>query len=401
MKKSFKITKNACYLGYVVQASVNNLMPLLFVFFEQSYKIPLYLISIIITYNFLLQILVDTVSAKITLKLGFKKTACLSLSLASLGLVLAGLTPYLFNDYISIYIGIMLSTTLMALGGGTLEVILNPVVEAVSAQEEMSAGMNILHSFYCVGHIGTVLFATLFFTLFGIENWSIFAFLLAILPLIDMLLFVKSPIQIPKGDEKPIKIKRLFKSSTFILIFIMMICAGASEMAVAQWVSYFAEKGLALEKSLGDVVGGCIFAFAMLLSRMVYGSKKRQVTLKVLLTFASCLAVCFLISNLLPVPLLSLIVLAGSGFFVGIMWPGIYAISGNIIQGGGTVMFSMMALGGDLGCALGPTLVGCVSEFSTIEVGMLSAIVFPIVMVVATITLIKKIRTKNKAEILN
>ena len=390
MKSKYSLTKKACYLGYIVQASVNNLMPLLFVLFEQSYKIPLYLISLIITYNFVLQILVDSMSARLTIKLGFKKTAYLALSLASLGLIVAGVTPYLFSDYISIYIGIMLSTTLMAVGGGITEVVLSPLVEAVSEGEEKSSGMNFLHAFYCVGHMGVVLLATLFFTVFGIENWSIFAFLVALIPLVDMVLFAKCEIKIPQGDERPVKFRTLFKNATFLLLIILMICAGACEMVIAQWVSYFAEIGLGVEKSVGDVVGVCIFAFCMLLSRLFFGiSQKRQVTLKVLIVFSLFLSACFILSKALPIPLLSLIALAIGGFFVGVMWPGIYAIASKLISNGGTVMFSMLALGGDLGCALGPFIVGYVSEFSNIGYGMLSGVVFSATMLVISSILLK------------
>ncbi len=396
MSNKYSLTVKACYLGYIVQAVVNNFLPLLFVYFQNDYKIPLYLISIIVTYNFALQILVDALSANLVLKLGYRKTALLSNALSGLGLLVLGLSAYLTSNYIIRYAIIIIAVTLMAVGGGIVEVILSPLVEALPL-ENKNKQMNFLHSFYCIGHIIVVLFATLFFNVFRIENWAIFSFILIIFPLLTSILFTKCPIVAPMGDEKPIGRFKLLKNGSFILLFILMVSAGAVEQAVAQWISYFAEEGLSISKSLGDLVGVVSFALCMLLSRLYFGVKDKKFNVLKLLIIASIiLTALIIISTLLNVEILSLIILSASGLLIGFMWPTVYSLAGEIFTSGGTVMFSMLALGGDLGCTLGPTLVGMVSEFTSIKIGILSSIMFSILMLISSIILIKKIKQGDK-----
>ena len=393
MVTNYKKTVIACYLGYIVQAVVNNFLPLLFVYFNTSYNIPLYLISIIVTYNFGLQILVDALSASIVLKFGYRKTAILSNVLSCLGLILLTITSYIYNNYIILYIGIMLSVTLMAIGGGIIEVILSPLVEALPISDG-NRSMNFLHTFYCIGHIIVVVFATAFFKLFSIDNWAVFSLLLTLFPIITTILFIKCPIVTPKGDEKPIGRFKLFKNPLFVLLFILMVCAGASEQAVAQWISYFLEVGLKVEKSVGDVVGVSSFAICMLISRFYFGTTKRKFNvLKVLIISSIILTALIVISSITSVAFLSLVLLALCGLFIGFAWPTIYAYAGEVFTAGGTVMFSMLALGGDLGCTLGPTVVGMVSEFLGIKIGILTSIIFALTTLVVSVILLK---LKNK-----
>ncbi len=392
MQKKYSLTIRACYLGYIVQAIVNNFLPLLFVYFNTKCKIPLYLISIIVTYNFGLQILVDAFSASLVLKIGYRKTAILSNALSCSGLLILGLSSYLASNYILLYIGIMFSVTLMAVGGGIVEVILSPLIEALPL-ENHNKQMNMLHTFYCVGHIIVTIFATLFFKLFSISNWAIFSFALMIFPIITTCLFVKCPIISPSGDKKPIGRFKLFKKPIFILLFILMVCAGASEQAVAQWISYFLEVGLNLEKSIGDVIGVTSFAICMLISRLYFGTANKNFNvLKLLIISSIILTSLIVLSTITSIEILSLILLALCGLFIGFAWPTIYAYAGEIFVSGGTVMFSMLALGGDMGCALGPTLVGTVSEFLGIKVGILSSIIFSLTTLLVSVVLLKKMK---------
>ncbi len=394
MQKKYNLTIKACYLGYIVQAIVNNFLPLLFVYFNTQRNIPLYLISIIVTYNFGLQILVDAFSATLVLKIGYRKTAILSNVLSCLGLLVLGVSSYLASNYILLYIGIMISVTLMAIGGGIVEVILSPLVEALPL-ENNNKQMNMLHTFYCVGHIIVVLFATLFFKLFSIDNWAIFSFVLMIFPIVTTCLFVKCPIISPNGDEKPIGRFKLLKKPIFILMFILMVCAGASEQAVAQWISYFAEEGLNVDKAIGDVIGVCSFALCMLISRFYFGTANKSFNvLKVLIISSIVLTGLIVVSTITNIKILSLILLALCGLFIGFAWPTVYAYAGEIFTAGGTVMFSMLALGGDLGCTLGPTVVGTISEFLGIKAGILSSIIFSITTLIVSIVLLK-IKRKN------
>ncbi len=396
MIKKYGLTIKACYLGYIVQAVVNNFLPLLFVYFNKDLNIPLYLISIIVTYNFGLQILVDSLSASIVLKLGYRKTAILSNVLSWVGLTFLAVFSFISINYLVLYIGIMLSVTLMAIGGGIVEVILSPLIEALPINNG-NKSMNLLHSFYCIGHIIVVVFATLFFKFFGIENFGIFSLILTLFPIITTVLFIKCPIISPKGDEKPIGRFKLFKIPMFVLLFVLMVSAGASEQAVAQWISYFLEAGLNVDKTLGDVIGVSSFALCMLISRFYFGSTDKKINVLKLLIISSIMLIVLIITSVITdVPILSIILLALSGLLIGFMWPTVYAYAGEVFKSGGTVMFSMLALGGDLGCTLGPMLVGFVSEFTSINVGILSSIIFPIIAIISCIFLRKKTLNMNK-----
>ncbi len=390
MEKKYRLTINACHFGYFVQSSVVNFLPLLFVYFNLESNMPLYMLSIMVTYNFGLQILIDLFSAEIVLKLGYRRTAILCNVFALLGFLMLGLSAYIFNDYISFFIGVMVALTFMALGGGVLEVIFSPLVEALPLKNKANR-MNFLHSFYCIGHILVVVLATVFFKIFGIQNWAIFSFILMLFPITTIILFASCPIVAPQGDEKPTKRLRLFKNATFVMLFIIIVCAGAMEQAVAQWISYFAEEGLSVSKSLGDILGGCFFAFCMLLSRLYFGTSNKKFNLLKIITIFSLILMCsFILSAITNIKIVALIVLALSGFFIGIMWPSVYAIAGEMFKTGGTVMFSMLALGGDLGCTLAPAIVGMVAEFTNIRIGILSTIIFSVVAFVVGIVLLKK-----------
>ena len=389
MEINYKSTIKACYLGYIVQAVLNNFLPLLFVYFNKNYSIPLYLISLIVTYNFGLQILVDALSASIVLKLGYRKTAILSNVLSCFGLICLSLSSLLCNNYLILYIGILLSVTLMAIGGGIIEVILSPLVEALPISDG-NRTMNFLHTFYCIGHIIVVVFATIFFKVFSIDNWVVFSLILTIFPIITTILFINCPIIAPKGDEKPIGRFKLFKNPLFILLFILMVCAGASEQAVAQWISYFLEMGIKVEKSIGDVIGVSSFAICMLISRFYFGiTNKKFNILKVLIVSSIILTCLITVSVITNVAFISLILLALCGLFIGFAWPTVYAYAGEVFTAGGTVMFSMLALGGDLGCTLGPTVVGTVSQFLGIKIGILASTIFALITLIVSIILIK------------
>lgn len=395
MNKNYNKTLYACCFGYVVQAVVNNFLPLLFAYFASFYKIPLYLISFIIFYNFALQIIVDSFSANLTLKLGYRKTVILACVVALFGLFIAGIVPFFTADSVLIFITILVSVTFMAVGGGITEVILSPLVEALPLNNK-PAKLNFLHAFYCIGHVFVVISATLFFKYLNIYNWNIFSLILCIIPAVGILLFINCPILKPQGDDKPVKKIELLKNKTFIIFFILMIMAGAGEQAVAQWISFYAEEGLGVDKTSGDLIGVLTFAIFMLLSRLFFGLKKSNFNVgKALFICALLMSVVIFLSAIIPIKWVSLLLFSLSGLFVGLTWPGTYAFAGETFKTGGTVMFGLLALGGDVGCTLGPTLVGVVSEFLGVNIGVLSSIIFPLIMVILTLLLLKNnVKTK-------
>lgn len=371
----------ACFVGYIVQAVINNFVPLLFVTFNRHYGIPLGEITLLVTINFCIQLTVDFVSVKLVDRLGYRKSMVLAHIFAVVGLILLTILPEVMPPFR----GILISVAFYSIGGGLLEVLVSPIVESCPADNKERT-MSLLHSFYCWGYVGVVLISTAFFWLFGTDKWQILALIWTIIPLINIFMFAKTPIApLVAEDEKGMTLKELFSSKTFWVLMIMMLCAGASEQAVSQWSSAFAEKGLGISKTLGDLAGPMTFALLMGLSRIFYGKYGDRINLDrfMLLSSVMCIA-SYLIISLAPYPMLSLAGSALCGISVGIMWPGTFSKASAALKTGGTAMFAMLALAGDLGCSGGPTLAGAVSALAgeNMKIGTLAAIVFPVVMTV-------------------
>lgn len=393
MSKKYGLTLIACYIGYVIQAIVNNLSPLLFARFSFQFGISEFQLTFIVFLNFAIQILVDSSSAVIAIKLGYRKSTIIAQVCSAIGLICLSALPFVMNPFI----GILIATFFMAIGGGFVEVVLSPLIEALPIKNK-SGAMCFLHSFYSWGHIFVVLFATLFFNVFTIENWAFLPLVLAVLPLVNCILFAKCPIETLDGDDDPMTYKSIFSMKGFVLFLVLMVASGAAEQAIAQWASYFAEISLNVSKTAGDLYGTCLFALGMVIARTVYGVLGDKMNLKFFIAISSfCLIGAYLLASLSPSPYLSLAGIAMGGLFVGIMWPGVYALAGREYKTGGTKMFGMLALAGDVGCTLGPTLQGFVS--SDIKTGLLVSTVYPVLLFVGIIALtlmLKKTKTEQK-----
>ena len=380
MKNNYKMTMYACFIGYVVQAVVNSFVPLLFVTFQTEYHIPLTQITLLITVNFVIQLVVDLLSAGFVDKIGYRASAIIAHACAGTGIFLLTILPELFSNP---FYGILLAVMVYAIGGGLIEVLISPILEACPTDNKESA-MSLLHSFYCWGCTGVVLLSTLFFALFGTSHWKILALIWVLLPAANLILFTKVPIySLHEEGESGMSISELFRVKVFWLLMAMMLCAGASEQAVSQWASTFAEKGLHIQKTVGDLVGPMMFSVLMGLSRRIYGTYGEKLNLDRFMKGSCVLCVAsYLCISLVPVPIVGLIGCAICGFSVGIMWPGTFSKASAAIKRGGTVLFAMLALAGDLGCSGGPTLVGFVSSaFSgNLRLGILTAIVFPVLL---------------------
>ena len=380
MKNNYKMTMYACFIGYVVQAVVNSFVPLLFVTFQTEYHIPLTQITLLITVNFVIQLVVDLLSAGFVDKIGYRASAIIAHACAGTGIFLLTILPEVFSNP---FYGILLAVMVYAIGGGLIEVLISPILEACPTDNKESA-MSLLHSFYCWGCTGVVLLSTLFFALFGTSHWKILALIWVLLPTANLILFTKVPIySLHEEGESGMSISELFRVKVFWLLMAMMLCAGASEQAVSQWASTFAEKGLHIQKTVGDLVGPMMFSVLMGLSRLIYGKYGEKLNLDRFMKGSCVLCVAsYLCISLVPVPIVGLIGCAICGFSVGIMWPGTFSKASAAIKRGGTVLFAMLALAGDLGCSGGPTLVGFVSSaFSgNLRLGILTAIVFPVLL---------------------
>lgn len=400
MKNKYQKTIYACFTGYIVQAIINNFVPLLFLTLQSTYQISLSKITFLVTVNFGLQLIIDLLSIGFVDKIGYRASALLAHIFSAAGLILLTILPDLMSDA---YIGIIISVMVYAIGGGLLEVLISPIVEACPTDNKEKA-MSLLHSFYCWGHVSVVLLSTLFFALFGIHNWKLLAIFWAIIPIINAISFTKVPIApLIDDDETGLKLKDLVKTKVFWVLMLLMVCAGASEQAVSQWASTFAEKGLHVSKTVGDLAGPMLFAILMGTSRAIYGKYGHKIDLNRFMLFSGFTCVLsYLIISLSPYPVLGLIGCGLCGLSVGILWPGTFSIASATIRGGGTAMFAFLALAGDLGCSGGPTFVGLVSStFSdNLKAGILGAIIFPILLILG-IKVLGRMQTNKNVHAIN
>ena len=391
MKNQYHKTIYACFLGYIVLAIVNNFVPLLFLTFEETYQIPLSRITLLVTINFAVQLLVDLLAIGFVDRIGYRVSILIAHIFSAGGVLLLTVLPDRCSEP---FVGLLIAVIIYATGGGLLEVLVSPIIESCPTDNK-EAAMSLLHSFYCWGHVGVVFLSTGFFPVFGIDNWKIMAIIWACIPLANTILFARVPIAPLIGEgEKGLTIKELYSKKLFWLFLLMMICAGASEQAVSQWASTFAEKGLGVSKTIGDLAGPMFFAICMGLSRAYYGKFGEKINLQLFMIGSSMLCVVsYLGIVFFTIPALGLISCGIAGLSVGIMWPGTFSMASASIKRGGTAMFALMALAGDLGCAGGPTVVGMVSShFSdNLQMGTLAAIVFPVILCVG-LAYTKKVR---------
>ncbi len=407
MKFTYKHTLTACYAGYITQAIVNNLPPLLFLTFHNQFGISLEKIAVLISANFVMQIIVDMLSSKIVAKIGVRNSMLVAHISAAIGFSCMGVFPFVLPDA---FAGLLLAAAFNSVGGGLTEVLVSPIVESLPGDEKASA-MSLLHSFYCWGQVAVVLLSTLFFTICGIENWRVLTALWAIIPFLNTFLFAKVPLCpfVEEGEEE-IPLGNLFGSKLFLLLCLLMISAGASELAASQWASLFAEAGLKVSKTMGDLLGPCMFAVLMGTARLLYGIFGAKIKLVPVITASSFLCIIsYAIMVFSPYPVLSLAGCALCGLSVGIMWPGVFSLSAEKYKSGGTKMFAILALAGDIGCSAGPGLVGIFVNMaesgvnlipaadaasSGLKTGLLFAAVFPLIMIIG-MKLLSKAKTEK------
>lgn len=386
----------ACFVGYVVQAIVNNLVPLLFLTFQNTYQIPLSKITLLITINFLLQLTIDLVSIPIIDRFGYRVSVVVGHICAAAGLAGLAFLPELCPDP---FAGIVIAVAVYALGGGLLEVLISPIVEACPTDNKETA-MSLLHSFYCWGQVAVVLLSTIYFQTVGIENWKYLTLLWAVVPIVNGVIFCCVPIAplVPEEGGQ-MKIKELFRNKTFWLFMLFMVCAGASELGVSQWASTFAERGFSLSKAVGDLAGPMFFAVLMGSARAFYGKFGEKINLHKFMYYCSLLCIAsYLVIALAPNPVVSLIACGVCGLSVGIMWPGTFSMASAGIPGGGTAMFALLALAGDLGCSSGPSVIGFISSRfqDNLHRGILVGTVFPLLMLLGLV--VKDRMGKNHLE---
>lgn len=396
--QNYKRTVWACYLGYITQAIVINFAPLLFLTFSSAFGLSLGDITLLTTVNFLVQLTVDFLATKFVDKVGYRPCVMAAHVFAAAGLIGMALLP----SVIAPYAGLMIAVVLYAIGGGLIEVLISPIIEACPT-ENKEGSMSLLHSFYCWGQVGVVLFSTLFFVVFGIANWRIMACIWALIPLFNVFFFSCVPIYSIVKDGEQTSVLGLLKEKVFWLILLIMVCAGASEQAMAQWASTFAEAGLRVSKTIGDLAGLCAFAACMGTARALYGKFSEKLKLKAAMMLSAGLCiVCYLLAALSQNAVFALFGCALCGFSVGIFWPGTFSAAAARLPAAGTAMYALMALAGDLGCSLGPTLVGLVAggNENNLSMGLLAAIVFPMIILLGVGLLKMDRKTPNSENIM-
>lgn len=398
--KSYNTTFASCCISSVIQAIGINLTPLLFVSLQDEFSISLTKLTFLITITFTVQLLMDALSAKFIDKIGYRTAMIAAHVFIVIGLVMMGTLPYLLP---SAYAGLVIGTVVIAIGCGILEVVSSPIVEAIP---DMGQGkISLLHSCYCFGYVFVVLVSIIYLKLFGRENWRYLMIFLAVVPLFNGIFFAFVPCtSLDEQRGKSDSLKQLFSNKYLYLFAILIICAGASEQAMSQWISYFAEKGLGLDKTTGDTVGPLSFALLMGIGRLFYGLFGTKISIKKTLPFAGVLCMAtFLIAVTSNSAIISLIACAATGLAVSIMWPGTLDIASKNIIRGGTAMFALLALGGDIGCTIGPSTVGFISSVSpyALKGGLAVAIIFPAVFFIASMVLFKVDKSHDYQKLLD
>ena len=384
--KNYRKTLIACYLGFITQAITGNFVPLLFLTLHREFQISLGQIALIPTVFFLTQLAVDLFCARFVDQIGYRVSVVASAVFAAAGLAGLAVLPDLTADP---FVGVLICVFVYAVGSGLIEVLCSPIVEACPF-ERKEAVMSLLHSFYCWGSVGVVALSTLFFAVFGMARWRVLALLWALVPLYNCYNFATCPIETLVDEGKGLSIGALFRLPLFWTAIVLMVCAGASELAMGQWASAFAESALGLSKTVGDLLGPCLFAVSMGLCRLIYGKWGEKIPLRSFMIGSGLLCLgCYLASSLSPAPVLGLLGCIVCGFSVGILWPGTISISSKRIPLGGTAMFALLAMAGDLGGAIGPALVGWVSQAGgdDLRAGLRAGCVFPVVLIVSLVLL--------------
>ena len=388
--RKYQKTLAACYLGFVTQAIAANYAPLLFLTFQNTYGISLRKIALIPAVFYLTQLLTDLGATRFADKIGYRICVVTSQMLSAAGLVLLAILPQILPVP---FPGILIAVIFYAIGSGLVEVLVSPIVEACPF-ENKDGRMSLLHSFYCWGAVGVILGSALFFAAFGTENWRILTLIWALVPLVNVFQFLTCPMERLVKDGEGLPLRRLLRLPLLWTMILLMVCSGASETAIAQWASAFTESALGVSKTIGDLAGPCLFAVFMGISRMLYGKMSGKLNLaKTMLLSGSLCITCYLLSSLSTLPVLGLIGCALCGFSVGIMWPGTISLSSQKCPKGGTAMFTLLALAGDFGGTVSPTMVGGLSELAggNLKMGLLAATIFPILLVVGLLVLNRRI----------
>ena len=392
-KINYKSTLHACYLGYITQALIVNLPPLLFVIFQDKFKLSFTMLGSLVAVVFVIQLIVDALAIKFVDKIGHRASAIIAHTFAAVGMIALAFLPRILPQP---FIGLIIASILYAVGGGLIEVLVSPIVESLPGEAKASS-MSLLHSFYSWGQVLVIIVSTVAMLLLGQDLWYVLPLVWALLPIITLIRFIQVPLMPLEEESKRTPLKTLLTSKVFLIAILLMVCSGAAEQAMAQWASLFAERGLGISKTLGDLFGPCLFAVMMGIMRTLYGIKGQKINMQRILVLCSVLCILsFAITALVPVPAIALFGCSLCGLTVSLMWPGMLSLTAGAFPSGGTAMFAILALGGDLGCSIGPSLTGIVADSSNLNMGLLAGMIFPAVMLVGLLIMKPLLNSKEK-----
>ncbi len=391
MKNDYRSTIKACYLGSVTLAIGSTLSPLLFVIFRESFSLTLEMLGRLVLINFLTQLAADIIAIKLVPKIGLRTTLVGAHLLFAAGMIMLGVLPNIASNR---YLALIISTIVFSYGAGTIEATTSAVIDSLSSDAKAS-DMSLLHSIFCWGQVGVIITVTLALKVIGSRNWWWLALLSAVLPLVNAILFARVPFAPPLPEEEQLPLKKLLGNKVFVLALVLMACAGASELAMSQWASLFAEKGLGVSKVMGDLLGPCLFAILMGAGRLWFGLFGGKLRLeRALLCCAGLCIISYLGVTLIPIPALALVFCGLCGLSVSLMWPGMLSLCSERFHGGGSAMFALLAVFGDLGCSAGPWMTGLIADGTNLNTGLLVSIIFPVMMLVGVAIFAKKRREK-------
>jgi Major Facilitator Superfamily. len=388
-KLTYRHTFITCYFGYITQAIAVNLLPLFFIIFQTDFGISFEKLGRLIFIFFVTQIIVDLIIVKYVDRIGYRIACVLAHCFSTVGIASLSILPLIMPPYT----GLVISVIIYAVGSGTIEVIISPIIDAIPSEAKAS-NMSLLHSFYCWGQLLTVVVTTVLLKIIGGGLWFILPALWALIPFYNIFRFIRTPLVPPMPEEKRMTAKDLLKNKMFIVSLVLMTCAGAAELAMAQWASLFAETSLNIPKMAGDILGPGMFALCMAIGRTIYGVWGHKFNLTKVMSGCSVLCIaCYLLTALSPLPVFAIIGCSLCGFSVCLMWPGVLSLSSEKFPYGGTAMFGICAIFGDLGCSIGPWLTGVVAdsvpETWGLKAGLLTSIIFPVVMIIGIMLLNK------------
>ncbi len=390
MNNKYKKTKIAAYTGYFVQAIVNNFLPILFIALQDVYGIGYEKLGRLIMFNFVTQMITDIATPKIVERIGYKKSAVMCQGIAALGLASLAVLPNIMPDA---YVGIVISVIIYAFASGLTEVIISPMIEMLPTDNK-TGNMSLLHSFYCWGQAVTALGSTLLLHMLGYKGWMFIPLIWAIVPAINAVFFSGVPVVEPEPERKSNSFRQLFKNRSFRLFMVIMLCSGASEIAMAEWASMFAQKALGVSKVVGDLAGPCAFALFMGVGRVCYAAFSEKLSYKkTIITMSLLCAGCYYVAAFVKIPVFALAACAVCGFSVSLFWPGTLSAGAKAFPKGDAVMFSVFAMCGDIGCCIGPWILGIIADNASLNAGFAVSSVFPLAMIVAALGI------KDKKEI--